>query len=127
MACPCPPFLARAFRLGKLRQEKEENKKKPDAEVRKAIQTQPSKPTVDLANKQDWPRKPWAAMSESQRATAQGAWKEAYEAEQDTKGIELTPEQEIDENVRRHIRGFMRNRLQWTEKELHDAVLELGM
>ena len=27
--CKCPPFVARAYRLGKLRQEKEENKKKP--------------------------------------------------------------------------------------------------
>ena len=125
--CKCPPFVARAYRLGKLRQEKEENKKKPQSEVRKAIEAETSKKGMDLVNKQEWQCKSWATMSDSERARAQEAWTEAYEAEQATKGMELTPEQERLEDVRRNIRNFMRGRLKWTETELHDAVLELGM
>ena len=74
-----------------------------------------------------WRENPWASMSEEDQAAAKEAWRKADFTP--VSGSVEADEQEAAENedIEKAMVAFMRKRLRWSHKELHDALLSAGV
>ena len=132
----CPPFIERAFKLGRLRQQREEARKKPMQQVIAATSTGDAvwktirKTNVDWHFDdpiEDWKQKQWESMTEEEQTAARKAWNEAFAEENEAiKTTNMTAEVEEREQIRNAMRTYMKTQLRWTERELHDCCVIIG-
>ena len=132
--CSCPPFLRRAWLLGKARAKREDARKRPRDTVLSSL-TSASCPRFVFEEDQSsrWMDVCFHAMSEEQQNAAKADWREALDKEENLdppapgSGGQPTDEDVDAREIRDRMRQFMRKDLHWEEKDLHDAVVLAGM
>ena len=141
----CPPHVRKSWLLGCARRERLEARKVSVATVAGALHQCPR--FVFAEEAPSWRRCSTVDMSEDVLHEAQAAWREAevleraMDHENTGVGAEARPVDELerlaptdrlchsvlDSSVRQRMDTFMRARMKWTHRELHDALLFAGL
>ena len=106
--CTCPPFLRRAFELGKARQAREEKRKRSTKSMLSTLR-QKVHYVFDDESVPHWTELSFDAMSLEQRSEASEAWKhaEAEVLEAEKKGISANDLLQHPSKIRLQIRQAM--------------------
>jgi hypothetical protein len=129
----CPPHVFKNWHLGCARRERAEQQKMSVSKISEAIRKHPR--FVFAEEETSWRQCYTTDMTVEDLASAKLAWKEAEDAEEarvevaeddGTDADKLCPPKETAA-IRKRMHGFMRVRLKWTHRELHDAVLTAGL
>ena len=140
--CVCPPFLSRAWRLGKARQAKEEKRRRSVKTVLAAMEKKP-RYIFEETVLPHWTELSFDEMSVEQRDAATETWRranlDASVEEAPVFGCQPRVEQvaspapggdeeaalDADE-IRDNMLHYMRKALKWTPRDLHDALIGSG-
>ena len=125
---PCPPHVAKAWHLGMARRSAAKDKRRSASRVASAMAPVQY---IFVGEPADWRQMSWEVMLSGDKEEAAEAWRKAelrpVTASPDERDEAAIMEAEDDQKTADAMTRFMQKDLQWTHRELHDALLEAGV
>ncbi len=118
---PCPPHVKKNWHLGLARLQRQEERKHSMSKVASSVANVRFIFTEDIV----WQNKLYRDMDTEEQQLAGTTWMEAEEP--GSASSDATNHTSEEHEIRTHMADFMKNTLKWTQRELHDSLVNAGM